>query len=159
MGIKYVCPVWIRPTGNFLTHLMTTLRINECGYNKYNTHKSKINKIRLEQRTWWLFYIKQSNQLKQTSLNTQPPPSSWPSTNLWGKKIRISGLDTAYRKFSNTPKDKFQDQWTLIRLIRTNSSTTNGKNMIAKTPMKNTWQIINQRNNNNLYHLNCSSIN
>ena len=33
--------------------------------NKYDTHNSIINKIRLEQRTWRRFYINKSNQLNQ----------------------------------------------------------------------------------------------
>ena len=41
---KIVCPVWIQPTDNFLTHPRTSFRINERWYNKYDTHKSKINK-------------------------------------------------------------------------------------------------------------------
>ena len=125
----------------------------------YYTHKSTINKIRLERRTWWIFYINKSNQLKWTSLDTQLETSPQPSTKLRGKQIRISGLDTAHRQFSNTPEENFQNKWMLIRLMRANRSTINDANMIAKTPKKNTWQIIDQVNNNNLYWLNCSSSN
>ena len=41
-------------------------------------------------------------------------PSPRPSTNMWGDKIRLSGLDKPHWKFSNTPKEKFHYQWTLI---------------------------------------------
>ena len=47
-------------------------------------------------------------------------PSPKPSTNLLGKKIRMSGLDKAHWKFDNTPEGKFKYQWTLIQLTRTN---------------------------------------
>ena len=50
-GRKYVCPVWIRPTENLQSHPRTSFRINERWSSKYDTHKSKMNKIRLEQRT------------------------------------------------------------------------------------------------------------
>ena len=53
--IKYVYLVCIRPTGNLLTHPTTSFRINERWSNKYDTHKSKINKIRLKWRTWRIF--------------------------------------------------------------------------------------------------------
>ena len=53
-------------------------------------------------------YIKQINKLMQTSPNTQLTTSLWPSTNLWGKHIHLSSLDTDIRKLSNTPGDKFQ---------------------------------------------------
>ena len=54
-GRKYICPVWIRPTEDFLTHLRKNFRVNKLWYNKYDTHKSTINKRRLEQRTWRRF--------------------------------------------------------------------------------------------------------
>ena len=50
-----------------------------------------------------------------TSLSDQPSPLIQPSTNLRGKKIHMYGLDTPHLQFSNTPKDKFQYQLTLIR--------------------------------------------
>ena len=56
-----------------------------------------------------------SNQLMMKSSITKPEPSIGPSTNLWGKKIQISDLDTAHRQFEITTKDKFQDQWMLIQ--------------------------------------------
>ena len=118
-----------------------------------HTHKWKINKKRIERRTLRIFYIKQKN------LNTQPAPSPWPSTNLRGKQICMSGLDTSRRKFAITPGNKFQDQWTPIRSMQTNRSKINDANMITKTPDKSNWIIINQRNKNNLYRLNCTTIN
>ena len=54
-GSKYVCTVWIRLTENFQSHPRTSFRINEHWSNKYDTQKSKIHKIRLERRTWWIF--------------------------------------------------------------------------------------------------------
>ena len=47
-GGKSVCLVWIRPTENLQSHPRTSFRINERWYNKYYTHKSTINQIRLE---------------------------------------------------------------------------------------------------------------
>ena len=158
-GSKSVFPVWIRTTENLITHPMKSFRINEWWSNKYDTHNSTINKRRLERRNWWKFYIKQSNKLKQTSLNTQPEPFPRPYTNLRGKKICMSSLYTAHRKFANTYKGNFQDQWNLILSIQTNRSTTNNANTTTKTLKNNTWQVINQRNNNNLYRLNSSSTN
>ena len=149
-GRKSVCPVWIGPTDNFLTHLRKIFRVNERWSNKWDTHKSTINKRSLERITWRIFYIKQSNQLKRTSLNTQPAPSPQNSTNLRGKQIRMSGLDTSHIQFSNTLEDKFQDQWTLIRSMQTSRSTINDAKLITKTPKKNTSRIINCRNCYNL---------
>ena len=80
-GIKSICTVWIRPTEHFITHPNTSFGINGLWYNKYDTHKSKINKRILEQITWRMFYIKQSNKLKRTSLNTQPATSKRPYKN------------------------------------------------------------------------------
>ena len=123
-----------------------SFRINERWYNKYDTHKSIINKRRIDQRTWRRFYIKQINQLMQTSLNTKMAPSPRPSTNLQGNQIHMYGLDTAHRKVSNRHEDKFQYQWTLIRSMQTKRSTIKDANMINKTPKNNNWQIINHRN-------------
>ena len=49
--------------------------------------------------------------VKSQKLSSSPRPS----TSLQGHKIRMSGLDMAHWQFSNTPEDKFQDQWTLIQ--------------------------------------------
>ena len=51
------------------------------------------------------------------STNAQLEPSSQPSTNLWGKQICMSGLDTSHSQFSNTTEDKFWDQWTKVQSI------------------------------------------
>ena len=112
-----------------------------------------------ERRTWWRFCIKQRNKMKQTCLNTQPATLIQPSTNLLGKKICMSGLDTAHRKFPNTPKDNFQYKWMPIHSKWTNRSKFIDGNMIAKTPKNNIWWTNNLKNNNNLYLFNCSSIN
>ena len=131
-GRIYICQVWIRPTENSLKHPRTSFSINEHWYNKYDTYKSTINKIRLERITWRIFYTKQSNQIKQKILNNHPAPSSWTSTALWWKQIRMFGLDMAHKQFSNTPKDKFQYQWMIIISTQTNRSTINDTNMITK---------------------------
>ena len=92
-------------------------------------------------------------------MNTQPAPSPQPSTNLQGDKIRMSGFDTAHRKLSNTPEDRFQDQLMLIRSMQTNRSEINDANIITKTPKNINQRIINQINNDDLYRLHCSSTN
>ena len=135
-GSKSVCLVWIRTTENLKSHPRTSFWMNERWSNKYDTHKSTINKRRLERRTWRRFYIEQRNQLKQISLNTQPEPSPQPSTNLREKQIHLSGLDTSHRQFSIKTKDKFQYKWTLIRSMITDRSTINDAHMITKTPKK-----------------------
>ena len=149
-GSRYVCPVWIHPRKIILTHPRTSFRINECHSSKYDTHKSTTNKRRIEWITWRIFYTNKINQLKQTSLNTLPEPFPQPSTNLQRKKICMSSLDTTHKHFFNAPEVKFQDQQTLIWSILTNRSPINETKLITKTPNKNTWWIINWRNNNNL---------
>ena len=54
-GNKDVCLIWIRPTEKLLTYPGTCFSINEFWFIKYNKHKSKINKRRLERRTWRIF--------------------------------------------------------------------------------------------------------
>ena len=119
-GRNSVCTVCIRNTENLLTQPRISLRINERWYNKYDIKKSTINKRRLEQRTWWRFFVKQGNKLKRTILNTQTEPSSRPSKNMWGKQTCMSSLDTAHRKFSNKTEENFQYQWTLIWSMQKN---------------------------------------
>ena len=99
---KSICPVWIRPNENFLTHPRKSFRVNKFWSNKLNKHNSATKRRRLERITWRRFIIKQSNKSKQTSMNTQPAPSPRPYTNLWWNKIFMSGLDTSHRQFSNT---------------------------------------------------------
>ena len=41
---KCVCPVYIRPTDNLKSHPRKSFRINERWYNKYDIHKSTIDK-------------------------------------------------------------------------------------------------------------------
>ena len=55
------------------------------------------------------------NKLIMTSETTQPATSPRPSTNPREDQSRIYDLDTFHRQFSNTPEDKFQDQWTLTQ--------------------------------------------
>ena len=104
---KSLCLVWIRPTDNYITHPRKRFTKNEHWPNKWNTQKSTIKK-RLERRTWRILYIRQTNQLKWTKMNIQPEYSPRSSTNLQGKKICMSGLDTSHGKFSNT---HVNNQW------------------------------------------------
>ena len=50
------------------------------------------------------------NPLMMTIAIMQPAPSPRLSTNPQGKQICKSNLDTVHRQFSNTPKEKIQDQ-------------------------------------------------
>ena len=144
---KAVCKIWICPIENFLTHPRTSLRINSYQFSKCNKHKSKINKTRLVRSTWRRFYIKQSNKSVWTSMNTRSTPSPWYSTNLQREIIRMSSFNTVYRQFLNTPKDKFQDQWTLILLTQTDRSKINDSGMKTKTRKNNTsqWNVLRKR--------------
>ena len=101
-GNKDFCTVWIQTTENLLTYLRKSFGINVCWSSRYNSHKSTINKRRLEQRTWRIVFIKQSNELMLTSLNTQPITLPCPSTNLHGKQICMYSLDTVHRQFRDT---------------------------------------------------------
>ena len=69
----------------------------------------------IQLQTWrtWGTGLNKINVLMMTGKIEKLALSPWPSSNLQGKKIRMSGLNTAYWQFSNTPEDKFQDQWTL----------------------------------------------
>ena len=64
-----------------------------------------INKI--QQKNHDMVALQPVNQLMINSTTTKQAPSSWPSTNLQGNKIRVSGLDTDHWQFANTPEDKF----------------------------------------------------
>ena len=55
------------------------------------------------------------NVVMVTDEISKPAPSTWPSINLQGKQIHMSGLDTAHWQFYNAPEEKFQDQRTLIQ--------------------------------------------
>ena len=48
---KYIYPVWIRTTYNFLIHTRTIFRINYHWSSKWNTHKSTINKRRIKKKS------------------------------------------------------------------------------------------------------------
>ena len=69
-------------------------------------------------------------------------PLPRPSTNLWGKKIRMSSLDTSYCQFANTSEDKFYDQRTLIQLIW----YTQVNNQQKKYWTKNLMEVLYQEN-------------
>ena len=60
----------------------------------------------------WLTWIQSINCI--TIVSRQLAPSPWPSTDLWGEEILISGLYTVHREFPITPEYKFQDKWNLI---------------------------------------------
>ena len=100
-----------------------------------------------------------NQSIEAKNYEDEPAPLSRHSTNLQGKKIRISILDTAHRQLANAPEDTLQDQWTLIWSLRTKKSTINGANIITKNPNNNTWRIIDQINIRYLYRLNWCSIN
>ena len=57
------------------------------------------------------------NQLMMKSEITQPASLSQLLLSLRGNKIPMSSLDTAQRKFSITPKDKYKDKLTQVQLI------------------------------------------
>ena len=85
------------------------------------------------------------------SATTQPAPLKINSSSLWGKQIYISGLDTAHRYFSITPKDRCQDIWHLVQSMQKYISTIN-KVIIGRLNWnifyinksnKLTWKIIN----------------
>ena len=54
-------------TDDLKSHPRKSFRINERLSNKYYAHKSEINKIGLERRTWWIFYIKQTKTPKNNN--------------------------------------------------------------------------------------------
>ena len=64
-GIKSICPFWISSTWNFRSYPSTRFSINELLSNKYDTHKSTINKISLEKRTWSWIHIKHTKNYKE----------------------------------------------------------------------------------------------
>ena len=69
-----------------------------------------INKINNQLEELGMIDLNPINQLMTTSEITQLAPSTQPSTNLRGKQRCMSDLYTSYRKVSNTPQYKFQDQ-------------------------------------------------
>ena len=98
------------------------------------------------------YFISRKNILTSTSSYTQTEPSPWPYTNLWGKKIRMSGLDVTHRQFAITPKDKYRGQLFMILSNQINKSTINYYNINTKTPKDNIFkynvgQTITQRRN------------
>ena len=58
------------------------------------------DELPLIQSMYWLWQVK----------SQKPESSLQPTTNMQGKQIHMSGLDTAHWKFANTPKANFQDQ-------------------------------------------------
>ena len=92
---------------NFQSHPRTSFRINKWRYNKYDTHKSTIKKIRSELRTWMRFYIKKGNQLKQSSLNTQPAPFPRPLKNCGGSKSACPVWIRPTDNFESYPRTSF----------------------------------------------------
>ena len=96
--------------------------------------------------------LKSVNKSMMTSVTTKPAPSPWPPTSLRWEGICMPSLVTVHRQFSITPKDKFQDQLTLIQLMRTNKSKINNFKIHNKTPKDNTltlnvWRKTTQRSN------------
>ena len=91
-----------------------------------------------------MFQSNKINKFLRTSTNNQLAPLLQPSTNLRGKKILMPGFDTAHWQFSITPKDKFYNQLTLIRLILMKSSTINNSDIINTIQKNNTskWNVL-----------------
>ena len=105
--------IWIWLTENLITHPRKSFIINELWSSKWNEHKSEINKIRLDRRTWRRFLIKTSNKLRQKYLKTEPPSPPQPSTNLQGKQIYMYDLDTVHRQFATHSRGIFRinERW------------------------------------------------
>ena len=82
-----------------------------------DTYLQKLKNEELEELPW----IQSMNWWRQVKSQIFTPSPRTPKK-IQGKKIRMYGLDTAHWQFTNTPRDKFQDQWTLIRLMWTNTS-------------------------------------
>ena len=83
------------------------------------------------------------NILMMKSAIRKPAPLPHPYTSLWGDKMCLSDLDMAWRPFSITPEDKFQDQWTPIYKFKIHRSTIK-KEIIWRW----TWRVfeINKKN-------------
>ena len=113
-GIKSICPFCMCTTEHLQSHLRTSFSINELWSSKWDIHKSTINKSRFLRMNLRIFYINQNSRLMSTSSYTRLAPSPWTSTNLRGNKIRIYGLGMTHIKIAITPREKFQDKWTLI---------------------------------------------
>ena len=77
----------------------------------YLNHQNQLDEI-------GMIYLKPVNKLMTTSETKKPSPLPQSSTNMWWKQSCISGLDMSHRKFSYTPEDKFQYQWTLIHSMQ-----------------------------------------
>ena len=61
----------------------------------------------------------------KVSTTTQMPLSSWPFKNLWGKKIRMYGLDIVHIQFTKASKGKLLDIKTWIQNISKHKTTIN----------------------------------
>ena len=77
----------------------------------------RYRKVNNQQNKAWTknlkYILDKINQLKQTSMNTQPSHLAWPSTNIYGNKIFMYGLDMAHRRFSTTLEENFRinERW------------------------------------------------
>ena len=99
-------------------------------------YRSRINKGINLQWTWRRFYFHKNGWFVSTSISTQPEHLSRPLPRLPGKQIHMSNLNMDYGRFSITPKDKPQDQWTIILRTKTDKVTNNNDNIETKTPKK-----------------------
>ena len=77
---------------------------------------------------------------------TQPAPFSQPSTNLQGKQICMSSLDTAHIQLEITLKDKYWYQWILIQPTRSYKSTIYDTMINIKFHSKLIWNTISDEN-------------
>ena len=94
----------------YLYNLRDPYKLNHQTLVTYYCINYYINTIKNELEEIGMIYLKPVNQLMTKIEITKLAPPPRPSKNLRGKKICMSGFDTAHIKFSNTPEDKFQDQ-------------------------------------------------
>ena len=77
---------------------------------RLNEHNNQLNLLGIILHT--------VNQLIMTSAITKQSPLPQPSSNLHGKKIRKSGLETSHTQFSITLERKYQYQLIMIQLMQ-----------------------------------------
>ena len=116
-------------------------RINELWSIKCYKHKTTINKIRLQNTLkYFLDQVKQS--IRE---NNYDHPIGILATDFHkpvGEENLYVQVGYGLHTMCNIPKYKFCDQWTLIRLTRTNRSTINDTKMKTKSPKNTTSKTI-----------------
>ena len=125
---KLVCTVCIHPTDNLLMHPRESFIINERWYNKWNTHKSTINKRRLEQKN--LKYI--LNQAKQSiDVNKSEHPTSTLATTFHKPSWEVN----MYVQFGYGPQKLFWHTWGQVSESM-NSDTISANKQVNKKRCK-----------------------